>query len=203
RVARVALEGPDGTFHAPPSALWRAYRDYAHFYVQQSAPFELPAGTYKFRAFHGPECRTAAGEIQVQPGKTTVHTVALERWTDAASRGWYSGDNHIHANYGYGEYYNTPATLADLCAGEDLNVCNFMVANSDGDGVFDREFFRGRPDPHSRPGTTLWWNEEFRSTIWGHMTLVNLKQVVEPVFTGFKGTTNPWDIPTMSDIAER
>jgi len=91
--------------------------------------------------------------------------------------------------------------MADMCAGEDLNVCNFMVANSDGDGVFDREYFRGRPDPQSTPGTILYWNEEFRSTIWGHLTLVNLKQVVEPVFTGFKDTTNPYDIPSMSNIA--
>jgi hypothetical protein len=35
------------------------------------------------------------------------------------------------------------------------------------------------------------------------MTLVNLKQVVEPVFTGFKGTTNPWDTPSNSDIADK
>jgi hypothetical protein len=87
--------------------------------------------------------------------------------------------------------------------GEDLNVCNFMVANSDTDGVFDRPFFRGGPDPLSGPRTVLWWNEEFRSTIWGHMTLVNLRQVVEPIFTGFLDTTNPWDIPTNADIADR
>ena len=33
--------------------------------------------------------------------------------------------------------------------------------------------------------------------------LVNLRKVVEPVFTGFKDTTNPWDIPTNSDVADR
>ena len=49
----------------------------------------------------------------------------------------------------------------------------------------------------------LYWNQEFRSTIWGHMTLINLKQVVEPVFTGFPGTTNPWDTPSNADIADR
>jgi hypothetical protein len=49
----------------------------------------------------------------------------------------------------------------------------------------------------------LYWNQEFRSTIWGHMTLLNLSQVVEPVMTGFKDTTNPWDIPTNSDVADR
>jgi len=35
------------------------------------------------------------------------------------------------------------------------------------------------------------------------MTLVNLKQVVEPVMTGFRDTTNPWDVPTNADIADR
>jgi hypothetical protein len=32
---------------------------------------------------------------------------------------------------------------------------------------------------------------------------LNLRQVVEPVFTGFKGTTNPWDSPSNADIADR
>src|SRR6516164_3002778 len=77
-----------------------------------------------------------------------------------------------------------------------------MVANSDGDGVFDRPFFRGRPDPLSEPRTILYWNEEYRSTIWGHLTLNNLLQVVEPIFTGFKDTTNPYDVPPNADTAD-
>ena len=87
-------------------------------------------------------------------------------------------------------------------AGEDLIVSNFMVANSDTDGVFDREYFRGSPDPLSNDETILYWNQEFRSTIWGHLTLLNLKQLVEPIFTGFTHTTNPHDFPTNADIAD-
>jgi hypothetical protein len=93
--------------------------------------------------------------------------------------------------------------MRQQCVGEDLNVCNFMVANSDADVVYDRPFFRGGPDPLSTPENILYWNQEFRSTVWGHMTLVNLQQVVEPVFTGFAGTTNPWDTPSNADIADR
>jgi TolB protein len=88
------------------------------------------------------------------------------------------------------------------CAGEDLTVANFMVANSDGDGVFDREFFLGRADPLSTDNNILYWNEEFRSTIWGHMTLLNLQRLVTPIFTGFKNTTHPHDVPTNADIAD-
>src|SRR5262249_21289029 len=157
---------------------------------------EVPAGAYRLRAWHGLEFRTTEKALVVKAGETSEQTISLEHWADPNSRGWYSGENHIHANYGYGEYYNSPKDMADMIAGENLNIGNFMVANSDGDGVFDREYFRGRPDPLSTQKNLLYWNEEYRSTIWGHMTLVNLKQVVEPVFTGFKDTTNPYDIPT-------
>jgi hypothetical protein len=44
---------------------------------------------------------------------------------------------------------------------------NLMVANSDRDGVFDREFFPGYCDPDSTHHFILYWNEEYRSTIWG------------------------------------
>src|SRR5262249_34014792 len=73
----------------------------------------------------------------------------------------------------------------------------------DADVVYDRPFFRGGPDPLSTEENILYWNQEFRSTIWGHMTLVNLEQLVEPLFTGFPGTTNPHDTPSNGDIPHR
>ena len=139
--------------------------------------------------------------IEVAPGRTTTQTVTLERWTDQRARGCYSGESHIHANYG-GPWYNSPRTMLLQCAGEDLGVGNFMVANADGDGVYDREYFRGRPDPLSDGRTVLYWNEEFRSTVWGHMTLLKLTHLVEPIFTGFLHTTNPDDVPTNADVAD-
>jgi Tol biopolymer transport system component len=202
-VARIALQQDRGKFVAPPGALYRVLRGVGHFYCDRTAELVLPAGKYRLRGYRGPEYQPAAHELTIRPGQTLDLTVELTRWRHAAKDGCYSGENHIHANYGYGQWYNTPETMLLQCAGEDLNVCNFMVANSDGNGVFDRRFFRGGPDPRSTAETILHWNQEFRSTLWGHMTLVNLRQVVEPVFTGFLDTTNPWDIPTNSDVADR
>ncbi len=201
--ARVSLRQTGGKFYAPPGALYRLLDDYAHFYSAGETELSLPAGEYSLRAFHGPEYRVSHVAFTIATGQTKDLSVELDRWTNPAERGWFAGENHIHANYGYGQWYNTPETMRDQCAGEDLRVCNFMVANSDTDGVFDREFFRGRPDPLSTPETILYWNQEFRATHWGHMTLVNLTQLVEPIFTGFKDTTNPWDVPTNADIADR
>jgi TolB protein len=202
--ARVSLQNTDGKYYAPPGALHRVLDDYGHFYCKgDSGSFALPEGNYRMRIFRGPEYRVSHSEFNVGARSSAEISATVERWTNAPANGWYSGENHIHANYGYGNWYNGPETMLEQCAGEDLRVCHFMVANSDTDGVFDREYFRGRPDPLSTRETVLYWNQEFRSTLWGHMTLVNLNQLVEPIFTGFKDTTNPWDIPTNSDIADR
>ncbi len=202
-VARISLQEDGGRFHASAGSLHRSLRGRGHFYCDGTAELTVPAGTYRLFGYRGPEYKVAARRIMVKAGQTHEVTVALDRWVHMAKDGWYSGELHIHANYGFGSWYNTPATMLQQCAGEDLNVCNFMVANSDADVVFDRPFFRGGPDPLSTPETILYWNQEFRSTLWGHMTLVNLGQLVEPIFTGFAGTTNPHDTPTNADVADR
>ncbi|MDA1273817.1 MAG: CehA/McbA family metallohydrolase [Verrucomicrobia bacterium] len=202
-VAKVFVKLVNGKFHAPMGALYRVTGGLSHFYLRGETEFSVPAGKYEIIVMRGLEYRVHRSELELKGGDRRTHSISLERWTDSYGSGWFSGENHIHANYGYGAWYNTPSSVLDQCEGEDLNVCNIMVANSDGNGVFDREFFRGRPDGYSGSRTILYWNQEFRSTIWGHMTLVNLPQLVEPIFTGFKDTTNPWDVPTNADIAER
>jgi hypothetical protein len=200
--ARLAIRHADGSFHAPPGSLYRLLRGDLHFYARQRARLELPEGRYQLKAARGPEYRVARVDFEIRPEQTTTIGVELVRWTHEEEQGWYSGESHIHANYGYGHWYNSPETMLQQLSGEDLRVGNFMVANSDGDGVFDREFFRGRPDPLSNDQTVLYWNQEFRSTIWGHMTLLSLRHLVEPIFTGFLRTTHPWDVPTNADIAD-
>jgi hypothetical protein len=201
QTARIAIRQVGGKFHAPPGAVYRLLRGELHFYAD-AATLEVPTGRYQVSATRGPEYTVAHQDFDVRPGETTNVTVALKRWIDQAAQGWYSGESHIHANYGYGPWYNSPQTMLAQCAGEDLHVANFMVANSDGGGVFDREYFRGRPDPLSDGRTLLSWNEEFRSTIWGHMTLLNLEHLVEPIYTGFLHTAQPWDAPSNADVAD-
>jgi hypothetical protein len=200
--ARVVVRHAEGKFHAPPGALYRVLGSELHSYVHDHADFALPAGAYTAKVTRGMEYGAAEASFEIRAGETTEATLKLARWTHQRELGWVSGESHIHANYGYGHWYNSPATMWLQCDGEDLTVANFMVANSDGDGVFDREFFLGRPDPQSTDGTILYWNEEFRSTIWGHMTLLNLKYLVSPIFTGFKHTTHPHDVPTNADVAD-
>ncbi|HEU4893436.1 MAG TPA: hypothetical protein VFT47_17900, partial [Vicinamibacterales bacterium] len=61
--------------------------------------------------------------------------------------------------------------------------------NSDPDGIFDRELFRGEPDPVSSARHVVYWNEKFRATLWGHMTLLNLRRLVEPINSSTRAFT--------------
>ncbi|MDP6442166.1 MAG: CehA/McbA family metallohydrolase [Pirellulaceae bacterium] len=199
--ARISVQLKNGKYFAPRDAIYRMLRGQVHFYAG-AASLHLPAGDYTVTVARGPEYPVVRREVTVGADNAESIAIQLGRWTNQSAAQWYSGESHIHANYGYGQWYNSPRTMYLQSSGEDLNVSNFMVANSEADGVFDREYFRGAPDPLSRGNTILYWNEEFRSTIWGHLTLLNLKYLVEPIFTGFARTTHPHDHPTNSDVAD-
>src|SRR5262245_16040108 len=159
--ARVSLRAVGGKFYAPPGAIHRFLRSYGHFYGDGQSNLHLPVGKYRLRVFRGPEFEVVDREIDITADIVHGANIKLKRWTQQAQAGWFSGENHIHANYGYGQWYNSPRTMLQQCAGEDLNVCNFMVANSDTDGIFDRAYFRGGPDPLSTPETILYWYQEY------------------------------------------
>lgn len=199
--ARVSIKRGDGSFHFPDGALHRLTGSVGHFYAEGEASIELPFGEYQVRVFRGPEYEIADKAVSIT-GENKSIRFPLKRWINMGKRNWYSGENHVHANYGYGEWYNKPDSILLQCAGEDLNVCNAVIANSDGDAIFDREFFLGQLDPRSTDKHLVFFGQEFRSTIWGHMTLSNLSQLVEPIMTGFRGTTNPNDVPSNADIAQ-
>lgn len=198
-VARVSVRRTGGKFHFPPGKLYRLTGSVGHFYARGEEALELPPGEYEIAAWRGLEYEPFRKAVELREDATV--RVVLEPWTRPEDNDWYSGENHVHANYGYGEWYNRPESIFLQAEGEGLNVCNTVIANSDGDAIFDREFFLGQVDPRSSDRNLVFFGQEFRSTIWGHMTLSRLSRLVEPIMTGFPGTTNPWDVPTNADIA--
>ena len=118
-----------------------------HFYARQSAELTVPAGKFLLRAWRGPEYLAFEQKLELAAGESREIQVALKRWINMPERGWFSGENHIHANYGYGAGTN-PATIRDQCEGENLHVAN--VANRRRRS-FRSQYFLGHPDPLSRP----------------------------------------------------
>ncbi|NNM35308.1 MAG: CehA/McbA family metallohydrolase [Gemmatimonadetes bacterium] len=120
-----------------------------------------------------------------------------------ASRGWYSGDNHIHPNYG-GHYDITPEDLRAKARAEDLNVANGTIANYWGNSrVEDLEHFLGHPHPHPDPQTVVYYNEEYRPGYFAHMSLLNLTELITPFYIGSRGTATQELYPDNAAVLRR
>ncbi|MFN0171748.1 MAG: CehA/McbA family metallohydrolase [Bryobacteraceae bacterium] len=201
--ARVYVTGPDGLARSPSGAYLRVVgADYnqpfagdSYFHTDGSAELTLPEGKTEVEVVKGFDYRAARRQLDVRPGSPQVYSFRLTRIEDMPRKGWYSGETHIHANVINNEII-TPEEAFLQTRGEDLNVANMMVSNTVDSTVHDRKYFTGRPHPLSKGDYLLYWNEEMRSFgLYGHMGFVNLKRLVEPLFTGFAGTAHPEDYP--------
>ena len=213
--ARLYVEASDGKGYAPrgepifyyplePGGRRDAFRD-AFFVAVGAAEFDVPAGPLRLTAVKGFEYRIIGKTVDVEAGSTTEITLKLERWTNWNQRGWYSGENHFHANY-LGSYYQQPVQSLAWLKAMDLNAANMIVANAQGAFVHDKEFFSGQVNPLSTPLRFLYWGQEYRnSDPLGHMGFLNIKSQVPPSYTSVPGSDSPFDFPlnTMAAIEAR
>jgi Tol biopolymer transport system component len=194
--ARVSVTGPDGRSHAPADA-WhhaddgfdRAERrfEYGYFHTAGSSTLTLPAGRYDIEVSRGPEYGLVTRSVDVAAGASTPVRVALPVLDDIEARGWYSGDLHVHMNYG-GTYRNDPARLAFQARAEDLHVVENLIVNKEG-RVPDVGWFRAGPDPASTPGTLILHGEEYHTSYWGHVGLLGLREhLILPGYTAYANT---------------
>ena len=203
--SRIYLTGADGRAYFPQGSYPRVVSVTEDYYFHSDGSFTvtLPAGEASLEAWRGFEYEPVSRPVEVRAGEHTIVEVQLDRWIDMAAEGWYSGDNHIHPNYG-GHYFITPADLGDKARAEDLNVANGMIANYWGNSrVEDLEHFLGRPHPHDDPGTIVYYNEEYRPSFFAHLSLLNLVELITPFYIGSVGTAHHALYPDNAHILRR
>jgi hypothetical protein len=104
-----------------------------------------------------------------------------------AERGWYGGDTHIH--------HIAPKTCRLEMDAEDLNVANILTS----DFTKDQAEFEGRLNANSGARSLIYVSQEFRNDHGlGHMCLLNLKQLIEPV-----RTQQPYAYPLHAQVCDR
>jgi len=205
-IARVYLTGSDGLSYAPRGASARIMAMSAEYFFHADGEFELqlPAGETTIEAAKGPEYKLESRRLTLTPNTPAEATLQLQRWAHPASKGWWSGDVHIHANYTSPHHQVIePRDVRLQVEGEDLNYANMMVANSSGAFIHDRQYFEARPHRLSSPGHFIYWNEENRSSAYGHMCFLGLKKLVEPFYNGFKNTPHWDDYPANYTLSQQ
>ena len=77
-------------------------------------------------------------------------------------------------NYG-GTYRDTPPRLVAQAAAENLSIVEDLVVNKE-QRIPDIAYFSTKPDPASTATNLLLHGQEFHTSYWGHLGLLNLTQ---------------------------
>jgi hypothetical protein len=109
-------------------------------------------------------------DTTIATDKTSALTLQLHKWFEfPAGHEWYSGDVHTHS-------IDSATALLEMKA-EDVNVCNILIS----DFTDDQASFRGAPEPISDSLHIVYLNQEYRQDQLGHINLLNLKKLIDPV----------------------
>jgi len=184
--ARVRFTSLDNTYHAPDGhtsdfrivpenepvsierdIILKPERRYA--YVDGKFNIDLPVGQKIIvEVVKGYQYRIVKDTLEILSGTTSLD-IPLEKWFDFPGKKWYSGDVHIH-------FINQETALLEMKA-EDLNVANLLTS----DFTFDKDRFTGRPDIVSEKEHVVFVGQEYREDRLGHINLLNIKSLVQPV----------------------
>lgn len=186
-IARVRITDQQGRYFAPeaqPSGLIRMVTDgqttrgERWAYANGKFQVRVPLGKFHVSIRRGLEYRSLEDEIEISDANALQRKFVLSRWANMEKEGWYPGDMHVHML--------DPTTALFECQAECLAFVNVMVFKHL-DDVYAREHFTGGVDPKSDSRHFIYYNEEFRNEPMGHVGLINLRKLVEPISTGRLG----------------
>jgi hypothetical protein len=211
--ARIFVTGEDGRAYAPDDAWLQAddsfvrgvQRFEAHYFESRGNDvITVPAGRVTVQAMKGFEYRVEEKTIEAKVGeetRITVHLRALDIPRDPGFR-WISGDVHVHMNYG-GAYRNTPRHMIQQAESENLSIVENLIVNKEQRIPDIAYFIRGAPDPASTATTLLFHGQEFHTSYWGHLGLLNLQEhFLLPGYAGYSNTAVVSAFPPNSNVID-
>ena len=210
--ARISVTDENGRAYAPEDAWMHADDSFdrrerpseAHyFHSAGDAALVVPAGGVEVEVTKGLDYRPVKRKIPVaanQPTKLIVTLDPLELPHDFSWQ-WMSGDVHVHMNYG-GAYRNTPKHLVAQAAAENLPIVQNLIVNKE-QRIPDITYFRTTPDPASTSHNLLLHGQEFHTSYWGHLGLLNLQRnFIIPDYAAYPNTAAASLFPTNADVAD-
>ena len=213
--ARISVLASDGRWYAPSQywmhgdelydrAQWPSEVHYFHCAATStSCPVVIPAGKTTIHVENGFRRTPALIEREFSDYLPIELPVRLDDNDLPPDFGKFlSADLHVHMNYG-GHYRSTPETLLAQQDAEDLDVVYNLLVNKE-ERIPDIGYFKpgGEADPAS--GTRLLFHaQEYHTSFWGHMGLLNLEDhYLLPDYAAYQHTAyeSPW--PNNGAIAD-
>ncbi len=210
--ARVFITGADGLSYAPEHAWMQADDSFdrserrfeAHYFdASGSSEITVPEGEFEVDVMRGFENHFERRKVEVKADGAAQLTVRMTPLFVAADgkANWVSGDVHVHMNYG-GAYRNTPSHLVEQAAAENLAIVEDLIVNKE-QRIPDMAYFSPQPDPASTVDHLLLHGQEFHTSYWGHLGLLNLSQhFLLPGYAAYPNTAAASLYPANGDVAD-
>ena len=145
------------------------------FYAYGTYSAKLEPGEYSLIVYRGPEYKVYVGKflISEDTGPTEV-TVSLKRYDDLASRGWISGDGHIHLQ----REEVADQRVWQQIAAEDVHVADLLQMGNI-TGIYFEQPAWGQEGRYTYEGHSLVSGQEDpRTGQLGHTVHTNLQQPI-------------------------
>ena len=210
--ARVSVIGPDAKAYAPDDTwmhaddsldLAQAPFEVHYFHSSGESEVTVPVGEVMVEVMKGFESQPAISKVQVAPNQRSAVALRLQPIEIPHTEGsrWASADLHVHMNYA-GTYRNTPENLVRQGAAENLALVEDLVVNKE-QRIPDIAYFRSGPDGASTATTLLMHSQEFHTSYWGHLGLLNLtRNFLLPGYAGYPNTSAASLFPTNAAVAD-
>ena len=199
--ARVSVQASTGLFCAPADATLKVGPGDPFFYCDGTFAVEVLRGATDIVVERGTEYRPLRLTLILPANGAIDVDLPLERWISLPEQGWYAGNTHVH----YDEKETRPLDRLRLDPRvEDLPVLVVSVLNRGRLQYASNAFPIGR-HPISTHDHVVDIGEESRHNdeTWriglGHIMLINIPQVVEPISRGLLVDEASPDYPPLVD----
>jgi len=158
---------------------------------------DVPAVPLTVTCTRGMEFDTARTSVAPEAGATVEVELEPPRLYDAAARGWYGADLHVHMNYS-GDLVCGPKDAAAMQLGEGLHLMNLVAANGGRALVYDREAFEataGQDLPWSGEDLVARFGVEYRNDLLGHVHALGPSGPPTRYHSGHARSDHPVDWP--------
>ena len=200
--ARVQVLASTGSFVHPPDAILKVGPGVPFFYSDGVFEVDVPRGPTQVLVERGTEYVPARNTVDAPSRGAVAIDVSLERWTELGDQGWHPGNTHIH----YDEKEQRPDERLQLDPRvEDLRMTAVSILKRWDLEYATNKYAPGMLTEFSSAHHYVQCGEENRHDAldshdigYGHIMLLNIRNVVDPVSRGLLVDAFDPDYPPLS-----
>ena len=204
--ARVQVLGPAGNQLAPREAMWKVGPGEPFFYCDGEFSLDVPRGRVQVVVERGTEYTPWRRTVECDASGTVALDIEIERWGDLPAGGWHPGNTHIH----YDETEGDPdRRLRYDSRVENLRMTSVSVLERRDLAYATNKYPPGVLNEFTDTHHYVQSGEESRHNAgghfeigYGHIMLLDIRNLVEPVSRGLLVDPFDPDYPPLSHACD-